>query len=521
MPDDINNVWVDITFTDDQEESGDVPVQVRLADSENIGSYSMPVVYKQEEVVETSTDVWLQYFQELTSISGIENVPVDYIAFERPMVSGTLISLVEFFSGDPTTSGTKEIDSVYSTGYNTISGALNEVVTFIGGKQYPASDNILANYWGRTSLSGIMEWWTNYTNFSGNLDTGGNPIPFHWEEYNYRTLYTAGYITSSGVLDGIVDVTFAGWPEFSLPADIYSTILNFENWHDTEVTVVSGGVQAHYLDAISSDLTTSGIESDIYCSLLDYLYLNFEVSLTPGRVGYIGLGIYSTIETTKYLTVDVDLLSLKITNFSLDVGEHATSSGFISVDVLDDECPVSTSGTYFMVDDVRVPVTLSGIYDGYRVFYTPVDSFNYLEGPTVFTVHSENECGDILEQDYYLTFGYMVEYDNGLDSPYSIDYGFDSKVAVRVTAENYASCPQLSSLAWEFESKTQVNCDLGASINGRLYALDNSDMSANIQPHSTAYFYGKEFTVVVNAKDFAGNKMEPLILSYRIEDKPT
>jgi hypothetical protein len=45
-------------------------------------------------------------------------------------------------------------------------------------------------------------------------------------------------------------------------------------------------------------------------------------------------------------------------------------------------------------------------------------------------------------------------------------------------------------------------------------------MQAIIYPHSTAYFYGKEFKVVVKAKDFAGNQMEPLILNYRIEDKP-
>lgn len=154
------------------------------------------------------------------------------------------------------------------------------------------------------------------------------------------------------------------------------------------------------------------------------------------------------------------------------------------------------------------------------MFYDSLDDFNSLEGPIVFTAHAENQCGDTLEKDYYLTFGYVVEYKNVQDQLDSMDYGFDNKIAVRVTAENYASCPKLSSLAWEFESKTQNNGDLGASITGRFHAWDYSDMTASIQPHSTAYFYGKEFTVVVKAKDFAGNQMEPLNLKYRIEDKP-
>ncbi len=514
---------VEITFLDDSEEEyEDVPVQIQLADDENIGSYSMPVIYTPEEVEEARSDVWLQYFQELTSISGVENVAADYFAFKRPMISGTLTSLVAFSTGDATISGSKEIEALYFTGYTAISGTFNEIVAFTGGKEAQGVDNVPVYFWSGAVLSGIMERWTNYTNFSGDLTASGTPIPVRWGENDHQAKYETNYISTSVARDQTVAIFFAGWPEFPILADIYSTILNLGKLYDTEVTVVSGGVPVNYLEVFSSGLTTSGIGSDVYCSLLDYSYLlNSEISLTPGRIGHIDTDVYSTTESDRSLTADIDLFSLKITNFSLDIGEYTTASGFVSVDVLDDECSVSTSGTYFMVDDVIVPVTFSGIDDGYRMFYAPEASFNTLEGPTTFTVHAENECDDVLEQDYYLTFGYMVEYDNGLGKLGEIDYGFDNKVAVRVTAENYASCPQLSSLAWEFESKTQFNSNLSASITGRFYDFDYSDMSASIQPHSTAYFYGKEFIVVVNVKDFAGNQMEPLILSYRIEDKPT
>jgi hypothetical protein len=89
-----------------------------------------------------------------------------------------------------------------------------------------------------------------------------------------------------------------------------------------------------------------------------------------------------------------------------------------------------------------------------------------------------------------------------------------------VTAENYASCPQVSSLAWSFDSKEQFNNDLGASIVGKAFSYEYSDVSAEIYPQSLAYFYNREFEVILTAKDFAGNEMEPFILNYRIEDKP-
>jgi hypothetical protein len=48
---------------------------------------------------------------------------------------------------------------------------------------------------------------------------------------------------------------------------------------------------------------------------------------------------------------------------------------------------------------------------------------------------------------------------------------------------------------------------------------ENRDLLGQIKPLSTAYFYNKKFKLVVTAKDFNGNEMEPLILNYTIEDK--
>jgi hypothetical protein len=481
----------------------------------------MPVVYRQEESITSTLNAEFSYFQEFNTISGIKNTAVGYNASQLPKINGIIISLAEFNNDYTVAIGLLDRPIIYTTGYNIISGTLDKRISFIGGREILEFKTVSANAQYVIPKNITKDWWVNYTDFSGNLTTSGTPIPFYYSDYSFIAEYGEELESHYyGWRDNVVDISFAGWVDFSIHGDVYSTILGFNPGYKFEATTISGNVNIHYMDLFSTLLTMSGIRCDLYCALTEYGHVDTEIETIPGRIGYIETDIYSTIKKEATLTMDISLLSLKISNFSLGIGEYTTASGFISVDITDDECPVSTSGTYFMVDDLRVPVTFSGIEDGYRMFYDPNDDYISLEGSTVFTVHAENECNKILEQDFYLTFGYIVEFTNRQELLDSIDYGFQNKIVVRVTAENYASCPQVSSLSWDFESKPQANVDLGASIVGRFHAWEYNDMSAKIYPHSTAYFYGKEFRVVVKAKDFAGNQMEPLILNYRIEDKP-
>jgi len=525
VPDSTSHVWIDTTFIGTALEEPiqtdkDINTQLHFASADNIGSYAMPVIYTSVQPLIEESNVLVELYQEVNTISGIQNIAFAYRYFEPPKMNDVMTSLVEF-SANNTISGASNRSIIYSTGYNAISGTLDRRVTFIGGRRWDEFVTVATAFSRSTSKSGIINILSNYTDFSGNIGPGGIPVPFHIVEYDFMTEYGEEFDNfHQGWYNRIVDVSFAGWVGFPVYIDLYSASLRLEQGYYTDITVISGGVNVNYLDMFSTLLSTSGIYCDIYCALTDYSYIPIEVGLTPGRIGYTEVDVYSTVETKNTITMSVDLYSLKITNFSLDIGEYTTSSGIISVDILDDECPISVSGTYFMVDGIQVSSTFSGINDGYRMFYDSGDDFSSLEGPTVLTVHAENECGKILEQDFYLTFGYIVEYINRPELSGNMDYGFGHKIAVRVVAENYASCPQTSSLAWEFESKPQFNNDLRASIVGRFHAWDHNDMSATIYPQSTAYFYGKEFRVVVKAKDFAGNQMEPLILAYRIEDKP-
>ena len=79
-----------------------------------------------------------------------------------------------------------------------------------------------------------------------------------------------------------------------------------------------------------------------------------------------------------------------INNFSIDISEWVSIDEvtFFSVDVTDSVCPVSTSGTYFMIDEVPVATTYSGITDGYTFYYsTPT-----ISGGLIVTIHAENTC---------------------------------------------------------------------------------------------------------------------------------
>jgi len=526
VADSTSNVWIDSTFVgaampEPLENNKDTAVQLKFVTADNIGGYSIPVIYVREATSQTDIDTKLTYFQQPNTLSGIQNIASTYRAFEPPKMDGVVVSLVEFNSSITITSGTINNTITYRTGYNSISGALDERITFTGGRNM-LNFMTVPSYFSTTAQKEMYkDWWVNYTDFSGNLTTSGTPIPFYNSDYSLTAEYGEDFeYFSLGWINNIVDISFAGWVGFPLNSDIYSTLLRIKTGCRTEITSISGNVNAHYIDIFSSDLSVSGINTDIYSSLIDYSKLNIELEAIYGGIDYTQMDLYSTIETNNSIMMSIDLLSLKLSNFSLDIGECTTASGFIYIDITDDECAISLNSSYFEVDGSIVSVTFVPIDGGYRMIYDPDDNFTSLKGITIFIAHAENECGKVLEQSVYLTFGYIVEYINNKLLDDSIDFGFQHKVIARVTAENNASCPQISSLAWDFKTISQLNVDLGASITGRFHAYDYGDMPAKIYPHSTAYFYGKEFKVVVKAKDFAGNQMEPLILNYKIEDRP-
>lgn len=209
-------------------------------------------------------------------------------------------------------------------------------------------------------------------------------------------------------------------------------------------------------------------------------------------------------------------MSIEITNFSIAAGEWGYADSGVSVDIIDSVYNVTTSGCYLEIDGTTVSSTLTSISGGYRLGYDQLDSWI---GPVEFTVYGSNDNLDLIYENFYLTFGYIVEYVNRPQGGW--DFGYDTEVVVRASAENVASCPIKSAEAFLFETESRPQKHLGASIVG-VPAKESvtSDMSASIYPQSTAFFYGKTYKVVLRAKDFAGNEMEPFEFEFKIEDAP-
>lgn len=515
MPDGTINIYLDSTFTSVDDGCIEVLNELELVVPDNIGSYDLPVVYKTESDTVTSINKDLEFFAETTSINGTDSVPLLFFR-ELSTDSGAVLSLADYVVGN-ILSGQLNNYVLFSTGYNIVSGSFSEVVSYIGGENFVLFKNYLVEISNSPVISGSKTYWNTYINYSGNVSPGGEPVPY----FDANGISIVEYESGDARVDQTlaeVDITFAGWVNFPILSDIYSVDSGITDAYYLDVLTINGGLLPHYLDIYSAVSTISGIECDVYCSLLDMVPINLDVELIKGRVGYINCAVYSTSVDIYSMSCDVGLFPLKITNFSLAVGEYTTASEYISVDILDDIYGVVTSGTYLEVDGEQLPVTFSGIDNGYRMFYNPINDFDTLNGPTMFTVHAENGNMDELEELFYLTFGYIVEYYN---KP-RIDSGFDynTKVTVRVTAENYASCPKVTSDGHRLITERRKNVNLGASIIGMFHAEDVSNLSAEIYPKSTAYFYGEIFTVVINAKDFANNIMDPIILRYKIEDKP-
>ena len=202
-------------------------------------------------------------------------------------------------------------------------------------------------------------------------------------------------------------------------------------------------------------------------------------------------------------------MTILIDNFSVEVEEWIAVSdlSFFSADVVDLSYPISVSGTYFLHDGVEVLTVYSPISNGYTIFYDPTSVVS--SGTITITVHAENTNSEVVEQDYYLLYGYHVAYNE------LVDWGPKSTVITTVKASNQVVCPNTVGESVFFETRDLESYDLGASIA----AIESVDLGAVLYPQSTFFFYGKTYTITVSGiKDFNNNELEPVIFSFTIEN---
>ena len=443
----------------------------------------------------------------------------------NPSISGLAVALVDY-AIPASTSGlarTENADLEYFTGITKVSGGLDARSKFTAGQLYDYADNIFSTYW--TFEDELIE-----RDYEADYTAGGEYSPLlpgppidqvvTSGTDDFTQYFTVGAASNSGTIQEELEVFFAGYPlefhpnKYTYRFDLVAGTEGDKLAAEWEAVVISGAVLDIPID-VTSTVTESGYYNfDSVAGIVDLASYSFEGEVVSGTISYFyGQSVCGVSGTGGY-GFDVDLLSLKISNFSLDIDEYTFASGTICVDITDDVHNVTPSGSYFIIDGTVTSGTFTPIVDGYTMcFDSPVD-FSDIIGSTTFTVHAENDNGDILEQDFYVTSGYVVEYDNRTQ-----DYGFGNQVVVRGTAENLASCPNTGADAYFFTTTPKIGFDLGASIVGQPWGEKN--LSAEIVPTTdTIYFYGKIFRIEIRAKDFSGNVMEPFTFEFKIEDKP-
>jgi hypothetical protein len=480
MPDGTTEIFIDSSFFEVDPGETDAHSAFLVKEPDNIGQRDTPIIY---ELITGKPSIFFTAVEVFTSSSGeLDGSYINTIAEFKTVISGAgmEICLVDY-SVPVTISGlerTEDFELKYFTGYTQISGNIGSKLKYTAGQLYASSFNILHSYRQSTDKDLELDYTTFYT-AGGDYDPliPGPPIDQVVISgiQDFRHYFRMGYIVGSGVVLQECDLFLAGYPmEFSPEKYTYRFHLTAGDTGsrqaaEWEATVISGSVLDIPLDVYSTATTSGYYNFDSVCGKTSFSGLDFPVDLVSysfnsevisGTIGYYHHESICSIPGTNGYTFDVDLLSLKISNFSLAVEDYSIASGPICVDITDDVYNVLSYGSYFIIDEtitsgnMFIPIT-----DGYRMCYNPPDDFSSLIGATTVIVHTENDDGDVLEQYFYLTSGYIVEYDN-LD----FDYGLGTQVVVRASAENLASCPDAGAEAYFFTTVIEKVSNLGATI---------------------------------------------------------
>ena len=355
---------------------------------------------------------------------------------------------------------------------------------------------------------------------------------FSEEEFGLNSLAVDSYVTNYFMTDtfGIYNYLYLRGAninvrnflenEFSLansffyhmPIDIYSAYGKQTAVCAYDVGLIEGRVTKLYSDIVNSRLH---VDKGLYCSMFSSEQVigsyKQDIVLTPGNIRAYKDEVISSAEAiTKSQNLDVRLNSLHINNFSLSPGKFAYFGTYLSVDIIDYLFTVDEATTYFEVNGVRVNTTFENIPRGVRAKCL-VDTHFIAEDKFVCRIIAHNTMGDLLTRDYTLLYGYSVEYEG------NIFHGYNKEVTVLGCAYNTVSCPHRSCNAFTFTTQDYPSYNLGAAIR----CVVSEDLNAEIYPQSTAFFYGKEYTITISGvKDFAGNYMDPVKFVFRIEEKP-
>jgi hypothetical protein len=398
VPTDTTDIYVDSSFNAPSAYEDDVEIGAQIVEADVIGAANLPIVINLSAATLTTADVYVSIFTASGTISG---------SVDRAIESFFVVTTTSGF-GDVTleyNTGTSSafFDDVYAEAFiasTVTSGQRFVTVDFVGGQQQFFYVSTPATFWHWPSYATVEDFEIDFsyiaeTDYTRNID----------EEIRFGTL-------TSGSANEDIDITFAGYVFHDLPFVVSSTVSGIKYLNFDMDTTTSGNI-LYYISEMYC--TVSGMkyfDCDLFCCVSGIKGINGYVNTTTsGNIKHIDYDLYCTLRRVPYVPFDVDLYSLKISNFYPEVENYIGSDGIISADVTDDVYNVVTSGTYFTVSGTRVPVTFDPITDGYRMYYDSPNDYELLLGSVEVTAHAENDNSNVLERSFYITHGYYVLYE--------------------------------------------------------------------------------------------------------------
>jgi len=458
----------------------DIQVSSNVESSKNLEQY-FPSVISLGQKSEEDEEIAVKYAL-LLSVSGTFDYPTTSLTGQAYSFYNVLENTFYF---------TEEVESLY----------INTNLNFnIGQESYS-----FINISNRTVLGYKQEW---LTYVKSDLEVGLISKDATINTYLEYDLY-------GGVLAYYIDInneiTLADAFFYYLYLDIYSSGGLLQPAYIMDTSTIEGRISYSVVDIYSTVFNIQNINFNVYSSKQVLKSIDLDMYLIYGNLSNIQNDAYSSqLAFEDSIKNDIRLHSLEIDNFSLPTNKYAYFGEYLTVDIIDILFEIDKVNTFFEISGVKVNTFFTDIANGVRASCF-IDNIFVSDGDIYCKIVAHNKLNDLAEKTYVLLYGNSIELNS------RIKFDFNKQVSVVGCANNEVNCPNTECNSFVFETQDYPSYNLKALIS----CVISEDITAEIYPQSTAFFYGREYEIVISGiKDYSGNYILPTKIVFRIEELP-
>lgn len=201
-------------------------------------------------------------------------------------------------------------------------------------------------------------------------------------------------------------------------------------------------------------------------------------------------------------------MAIAVTDFSINTNTWVDVSSplVFSATVSDSLYSVTSSGTYFELNSVVIPTTISGSNP-----YTIISEPATISGNVDLYLYIHNDNGDTEVKYYAFMYGYHIEYEDAM-----ADWGPGKEVLIRATATNSVVCPHTDNYCTYFLTEGYKTVDLASSIIPQGWG----NIISSIKGQKAELLYGGTYTITIKGiKDYSGNEMNDIVFTFTVENE--